>query len=239
MLRLLLGIALAPSAVVLVAASLRVLWSLSGTSPSVYPFLSGFALPVLSRLFLDLRSSWPGRMITRFYVLTHELTHALATWMEGGKVFGIKAGADGGHVDVSHASAFASLAPYCVPLLTVCVVLGYRGWVWMRGGSGGEAVFLFLMGVTLSFHLVATFECLWSSRQPDLDAAGGLVFSLAVIALANGLVFLVVLKALFPKSVALVEVLVRAFDETAGFWGWLGRGARSWWSASGASGRTP
>lgn len=232
MLRLLLGIALAPTAALLFAASLRALWSLPGSSPPVLPFLGGLVLPVLARLFLDLHSSGLGRAVTRFYVFTHELTHALATWMEGGKVFAIKAGAEGGHVDVSHVSTFASLAPYCVPLLTVCVVLGYRVWLWAKGAAGGEPVFLFLMGMTLSFHLVATVECLWSRRQPDLDAAGGAVFSLAVITLANGLVFLVILKALFPNQVGLAASLSRAWAETSMFWDWSADKAKALWTAA-------
>ncbi|MFA6317344.1 MAG: hypothetical protein WC943_07990 [Elusimicrobiota bacterium] len=227
MIRLLLGIALAPTAAIVFAASLRALWSLSGTSPSVYPFLAGFALPVAGRLLLDMRSSWLGRAITAFYVLTHELTHAIATWMGGGKVYGLKAGAEGGHVDVSHVSVFASLAPYCVPLPTACVVLGWRVWVWAKGGAAGEPVFLFLMGLTLSFHFLATFECLWVEDQPDLAAAGGAVFSLSLITLANGLVFLVILKALFPKETLLASLLGRAWADTAAFWGWLIRAADS------------
>ncbi|MBI5883511.1 MAG: hypothetical protein HZB91_10460 [Elusimicrobia bacterium] len=231
MIRLLLGIALAPLAVIVFAASLRCLGSLPGASPSVYPFLGGFALPVAARLVLDMRSSWFGRLVTGFYVLTHEMTHAIATWMGGGKVYGIKAGADGGHVDVSHVSTFASLAPYCVPLPTACVVLGYRAWVWLRGASGGESVFLFLMGLTIAFHLLATLECIWTEKQPDLDAGGGVVFSLVVITLFNGLVFLLVQKTLFPKHLDLAGTLGRALDESAGFWAWLVRGGRDLWLA--------
>ncbi|MBI5623094.1 MAG: hypothetical protein HY924_04880 [Elusimicrobia bacterium] len=233
MIRLLLGIALAPSAAIVFAASLRALWSLSGTSPSVYPFLCGFGLTVVARVFLDMRSSWFGRAVTWFYVLTHELTHAIATWMGGGKVYGIKAGSDGGHVDVSHVSLFASLAPYCIPLPTVCVVLGYRAWVWFQG-AGGEPVFLFLMGLTLSFHFLATFECLWTEEQPDLAEAGGAVFSLMLITLANGAVFLAVLKALFPKEVAFGAVLARTWGESFAFWTWLASAARALWQAWGA-----
>ncbi|MBI5210372.1 MAG: hypothetical protein HY927_10410 [Elusimicrobia bacterium] len=223
-LKCMLGLSLAPSAAILFTVAARTLWSLSGRSPVVYPFLSGIILPALLRVFLDLRGSRAGRAIMVLYVFGHELTHALATWMGGGKVFAFKAGSDGGHVDVSHVSAFASLAPYCVPLATVIVVVGYRVWTWVHPSAGGEPVFLFLMGLTLSFHLVATFECLWSQKQPDLDTAGGIVFSLALIVLANGLVFLVLLKVLFPKLVGLWPVVRQTAVETAAFWSWCGRG---------------
>jgi hypothetical protein len=63
-----------------------------------------------------------------------------------------------------------------------------------------------------------TAECLWQRRQPDLAAAGGLVFSLAVIAICNGLVVMALAKALFPRAVAVAGPLRQVLDRSAGFW---------------------
>jgi hypothetical protein len=229
LLKLGLGITLAPSAAILLWSALRALWGLSSSGPVVYPFLSGFALPLLLRLFVAPRGSPLGRFVMGIYVFGHELTHALATWMEGGKVFAFKAGPDGGHVDVSSVSTFASLAPYCLPLYSLLVVLGWRAWVWARPGTGGLPTFLFLRGLTLSFHALTTFECLWAQNQPDLDAAGGVVFSLSLIILANGLVLLLMLKVLFPGLVGVRAAIERALAQTSAFWGWCGRTAVSGW----------
>jgi hypothetical protein len=58
-----------------------------------------------------------------------------------------------------------------------------------------------LVGFTYAFHLALTFYAL-HEHQPDLEHAG-VFFSLVVIVLANGLVLLLVLKALSPEAVSL------------------------------------
>ena len=153
------------------------------------------------------------------YVFGHELTHALAAWMSGAKVHAFKAGAEGGHVDLSSSNAFIALAPYCLPVYTVAVIFSYRAVLWLKPALAGESVFLLLIGLTLAFHALYTVECLWDLRQPDLAAAGGLVFSLALILLANAAALLLLLKALFPGLVALTPHLEFTWKMTAGFWG--------------------
>ena len=79
-------------------------------------------------------------------------------------------------------------------------------------------MFLALMGLTLAGHLLMTAECIWRRSQPDLAAAGGLVFSLAVIAICNGLCVMVLAKALFPRAVTLAGPLRQVVTLSAGFW---------------------
>ena len=78
------------------------------------------------------------------------------------------------------------------------------------------------MGITLAGHLLMTGECLWQRRQPDLAAAGGLLFSLSVIALCNGLAVMLLTKALFPRAVELAGPLRQVAELSAAFWagGW-------------------
>ncbi|MDE2511196.1 MAG: hypothetical protein KGL74_08745, partial [Elusimicrobia bacterium] len=61
--------------------------------------------------------------------------------------------------------------------------------------------FLLLMGAALAFHGLMTWETLTQVKQPDLDAAGGALFSVALIGAVNGLAVLLLLKVLFPESV--------------------------------------
>jgi hypothetical protein len=150
---------------------------------------------------------WLPRAARWMYVLGHELTHALAAWTSGGKVFAIHVEEKGGHVDLSHSSAFVALAPYCVPFHALLVVAGYRVLLWLKPEAQAEALFLLLMGGALAFHALMTWETLTQVKQPDLDAAGGSVFSFALIGLANGLMVLLLLKTLFPESVALGDAV--------------------------------
>jgi len=153
-----------------------------------------------------------------FYVLGHELTHALAAWSSGGKVFGIKVREDGGHVDLSESSAFVALAPYCVPFHALLVVAGYRALLWLRPQARTESLFLLLLGGALAFHALMTYEALSDAEQPDLHAAGGVVFSLALIGCANALVVLALLKTLFPETVAFAAGLREAGRSARWFW---------------------
>ncbi len=223
MLRLLLGLALLPSSVLTLAVAVEALGVLA-REPAALPFLAGIALCLALRL-LGRRAagpSWLSSLESRLYVFGHELTHALAAWSFGAKVLGFKVSQEGGHVDLSRSNAFVALAPYCLPIYSILTVLAYRLLLafWPVEAHG---VFLAALGLTLFFHLIKTFECLWASRQPDLSAAGGVVFSLAAIALANALVVLLLVKVLFPGSLSLWGSLKRSAELSFSFWVGLAR----------------
>jgi hypothetical protein len=226
MARLLIGAALMPSSVLLVWASLQAVAALiTNGRATAWSFLGGMAAVAALWAFgryglVEERGplSWIAALSRRVYVLGHETTHALAAWASGAKVLGISVGERGGHVDLSHSNAFIALAPYCVPLYTILVVAAYRALLWYDPGAGRRQVFLALMGATLAFHVLKTYETITDRDQPDLPAAGGVLFSLALILLANGLVVLLLVKALFPGSVDLGASLRGVADGTRGFW---------------------
>ncbi len=237
MLRLLLGVGLLPLSAALAWAAAKALAGVALGSAEAAPFLAGGVLVlaawVIGRYVAGEAGAtgWILRKARLFYVLGHEMTHALAAWSTGGKVFAMKVGENGGHVDVSESGAFVSLAPYCVPFHALLVVVGYRLLTWLKPEAQAEALFLFLIGAALAFHALMTWESLTDTRQPDLDAAGGLIFSLAVIVVCNGLLALAALKALFPGSVAFAGAVAGAWRQACAFWGgawsWAARGARS------------
>ncbi len=207
--RLILGVLVIPLSGFLDWAAAKALAGVALGAPAASPFLAGMALVAVSWLLgrhvFDPVGpvGWTSRMARWAYVAGHELTHALAAWSSGGKVFAIHVEEKGGHVDLSQSSAFIALAPYCVPFHALAVVAGYRLLLWARPDASGEALFLALMGGALAFHGLMTWQTLTQVKQPDLRAAGGTVFSWALIAAANGVVVLILLKILFPESVAL------------------------------------
>lgn len=229
--RLLIGLLLLPLSGALVWAAAKTLAGVAVHSSTAAPFGAGlglsFALWAIHRWLIPEPAgplAWAARGARWSYVLGHELTHAMAAWATGGSVYGIAVGEKEGHVDLSHSNMFVALAPYCVPFYALTVALAYRILLWARPGAGGEALFLFLLGGALGAHLLFTWDSLTSTRQPDLDAAGGVLFSLALIAIANALMIMLLLKGLFPESVPLLENLREAGGHVKRFWSlaWLG-----------------
>ena len=224
MLRLVFGVLLFPLSAALAWSAAKALAGIALASAEAAPFLAGGALVgacwLIGRYVAGEAgaSGWILRKARWFYVLGHELTHALAAWSTGGKVFEVKVGETGGHVDVSETGAFVALAPYCVPFHALLVVVAYRVLTWLKPQWQAEGLFLFLIGAALGFHALMTWESLTDTRQPDLDAAGGLVFSLSVIVAFNGVLALGALKALFPGSVAFASAVSGAWRESKSFW---------------------
>ena len=235
--RLLVGILLLPLSASLSWAAVKALTGVALGASAAAPFVAGLGLTaaawILGRHVIDPsgRYGWGMRAARWMYVLGHELTHALAAWTSGGKVFAIHVEEKGGHVDLSHSSAFIALAPYCAPFHAVLVVVGYRLLLWLKPEAQAEALFLLLMGAALAFHALMTWETLTQVKQPDLAHAGGSVFSFALIGLANGLVVLLLLKALFPESVVLAAALKAA--ALGAWWFWTKAWTLAWPAAKG------
>lgn len=225
MARLLFGAALMPSSVLAVWAAALAVAGLTTQGRGAWPFLVGLGgtagLWLVTRYAVEHPNGplgWGSALARRVYVFGHELTHALAAWSVGAKVLGMSVREDGGHVDLSHSNAFIALAPYCVPIYTLLVITVYRALLFARPHLGGRSGFLGLLGLTIAFHLIKTFETIWDRKQPDLPAAGGVVFSLSWILLVNALAVLLLLKALFPSVVDLGGSVREVGMRTKAFW---------------------
>lgn len=176
----------------------------------------------------------------RTYVFGHELTHALASMMMGGKVHEFKVSKSGGHVTLSKSNFFVALAPYCVPIYTVGVLLAFfalRFWLPVEQYRSG---LLALIGFTLSFHASLTLFAI-RQDQPDLRQTG-VFFSLVFIVLVNAWVLVLLSKLLFRDLFSLRAFAWNAFNTQLAIWKWtglhawaLGRKAaeagRSYWQA--------
>jgi hypothetical protein len=175
------------------AGAVSALWMVlraSGNADTIWvATLSGAACWVVVYLLLP-KPMW-------IYVVGHELTHVLWTWLSGGRVKKFKASADGGHVVVTKNNFVIALAPYFFPLYAVLVVLvfvaGHLLWNWVPF----VAWFHLLLGAAYAFHVTLTWHIL-KHRQTDITEQGYL-FSGVVIFLGNIGVLLVGIPLLAAK----------------------------------------
>jgi len=142
------------------------------------PVLSfGAGIVVWFLIFLCLpRTMW-------LYVFGHELTHAFAAMLAGGKVSAFKVTSQGGHVMTDKVNWWIALSPYFVPIyaliwvglwLTVDFYHPLKDWL---------PVFFFGLGLFWCFHLTFTISMI-HPRQTDLSGQGYL-FSAVIIAFFN------------------------------------------------------
>lgn len=123
------------------------------------------------------------------YVFGHELTHALWTWLLGGRVKKFKASSKGGHVVVTKSNFAIALAPYFFPIYAILVVLVFLGGQWLWHWQRYVVWFHLSLGAAYAFHVTLTWHILKSS-QSDITEHGYL-FSAVVIFLGNVSVLLV------------------------------------------------
>jgi hypothetical protein len=144
-----------------------------------------------------------------FYVLGHEMTHALAVWLAGGKIYSMQVGQEGGHVATDKVNWWIALAPYFIPLYTL-ILLG----VWISIDfyfplKDWRPLLFFGIGMTYAFHVTFTATML-HAEQSDLIGQGYL-FSGVMILLMNQLVITVML--LFAAENVTWQFVVLSFAE--------------------------
>jgi hypothetical protein len=117
------------------------------------------------------------------YVLGHEFTHVLWTWLFQGKVKTMKVSSSGGHVVVTKNNFLISLAPYFFPVYAALVVavfvVGHLIWNW----TAYMLWFHLLLGAAYAFHVTLTWHIL-KTEQSDITQHGWL-FSGVIIFLGN------------------------------------------------------
>lgn len=118
-----------------------------------------------------------------WYVLGHELTHAVAVILSFGKVSGFRAALDGGHVQTNKNNLFIALSPYFIPLwaLVWAGIYAVINWIWPL--DGWQALLYGGIGFWWAYHLYWT-SWIIPKDQPDLKE-NGTFFSLMIVYLAN------------------------------------------------------
>jgi len=209
----LVAVLLLPSCVGAVRSLVHVVSAAGGATTFWLPFLCGVACWVVIFWLLP-RPMW-------LYVFGHELTHALATWLCGGRVKRMRVTSRGGHVLVSKDNWWVTLAPYFLPIYVILVLAGYGlGHLFWGWGRHPEWLYL-LLGAAYAFHLTLTCQVLSQTRQTDITSQG-VLFSGVIIVLGNLIVPMVGLPLLTGVA-PLGTVLAWWWQETAHVWLWLSR----------------
>ena len=210
LLKLLIALLLLPTAVLTFAQTVRILLAVLGQLSAAVSFIAG--LVVYSGIHYGYYN------FSRPYVFAHEITHALAALLCGCRIKDVSIGQDSGYVKMDRCNAFVVLAPYFVPAYVLAAALVYVIADLFVDVSPYRQVFLFAIGFFTAFHFIQTFKTLFEADQPDLKLAGGKVFSVVMITLANLVVLAVVLKALFPETVSLLEAGKNVLAGTVNVW---------------------
>jgi hypothetical protein len=125
------------------------------------------------------------------YVLGHELTHVLATYMCLGRVSDFHVGLEGGYIQTNKSNLFIALSPYFIPLWTL---------VWTGIGvliirfyslGNGEPILYGGFGFWWAFHITWTIIVI-PKDQPDLHE-NGTFFSLLLICATNQIILIALL----------------------------------------------
>ena len=161
-----------------------------------------------------------------FYVLAHELSHALAALVSGVKIKKINVRKNGGYVVMNATNAFISLAPYFIPFYALAAGLAYGLASFFWNMAPYRPFFTGATGFFLTFHLLHTGDILTGPVQSDLKKAGGVLFSLSMVVLLNSLCLAVALKLIFPDLVSLRHYAASV---------WTGAGAIADWLFTAAS----
>ena len=152
------------------------------------------------------------------YVLGHELTHVLWTWLFGGQVKKMRVTSSGGQVVISRTNFLITLAPYFFPLYAVIVVVVFALGNWIWNWHGYLVWFHLCVGAAYALHVTLTFHTL-QTRQSDITSQGWL-FSAVVIFLGNVCVLLFGIP-LLTRHPEIFKICGLWFTETGKVFIWL------------------
>ncbi|MBI5206834.1 MAG: hypothetical protein HY934_03490 [Candidatus Firestonebacteria bacterium] len=147
------------------------------------------------------------------YVFGHELTHAFWTKIFGGDVKDMKVSGEGGEVKISKSNFFISLAPYFFPIYTliILIIFGILSLV-LNNYAQYINYFLFLLGLTLSFHILLTIEMI-RTDQPDIKE-NGFIFSVSLIYFINLVIISALSNLIFIKEYSFLSYIQKSASES-------------------------
>ena len=166
-------------------ALLKSAWAMPWLAGNLAWFAGGFAAYLLVQALF-----WRPLF---FYVMGHELTHALAAVLHGGKADDLRVSSKGGMVKVSVSNFLVNLAPYFFPIYTVGAAL-----IYLIAAEAYKPYLIALIGFTLAFHFALTAYSL-KQHQSDITEVGWL-FAIPFIACVNVLITAGVFRLVSAES---------------------------------------
>ncbi len=151
--------------------------------------LNYFVWGVVSYVFLHVLFYKP----TFVYVLGHEAVHAAFAWAMGGKINSFTVNKEGGSVSTDKSNTFIELSPYFVPIYAIILMVIY--FVISYSYKINGAVFVYLIGFALAFHVIMTIEVM-KTRQPDILKSGYL-FSIVFVYVLNIIIIALLFSLMF------------------------------------------
>jgi hypothetical protein len=203
--KILLSILLWPLAFCMAAALGQSLWALPWKDPRLLSFGAGALSYGLIQAFF-----WRPLFV---YVMGHELTHALASLLQGGKADDMRISTKGGMVKVEVSNFLTSLAPYFFPIYTFFLLVIY--WI---ADPRYRIYLVFLLGVSLAFHWALTAYSL-KQHQSDI-AESGWLFALPFIGALNLFILVFVLHSVIPEGLSLKNYADLSLQSALGLYHW-------------------
>lgn len=173
----------------------HLLWALPWAQGQLPWFGAGFVAYLLVQAFF-----WRPLFL---YVMGHELTHALAAVLQGGRADDLRVSTKGGMVKVNRSNFVVNLAPYFFPLYTAAAC-----GVWIIAAERFRPALALLVGFSLAFHFALTLYSL-RQHQSDLSEVGWL-FAIPLILAANLVITALVLRLLAGDVVNLQAFLTES-----------------------------
>ncbi len=149
-----------------------------------------------------------------FYVLGHELTHAIAIKLCMGKISGFGVKASGGHVLTDKNNIFIALSPYFIPLWAVLWAGLYAVVNFFHPIDNLRSYLYFGVGIGWAFHVYWTIMLI-PRDQPDLKE-NGQFFSYTLIYFIN---LLLIIAMLVLCDIFTIREFAGACVRTAGQYG--------------------
>lgn len=184
----------------------RLLFRLPWAQGQLPWFAGGFGIYLVIQVFF-----WRPLFL---YVMGHELTHALASVLQGGQADDLRVSTKGGMVKVSHSNFLVSLAPYFFPLYTAAAA-----GIWAIAAEPYKPWLAGVLGLTLAFHFALT---LYSLKQHQSDIAEvGWLFAFPFILALNALISALVLRLVAPSGAGLSLFFHDAWTAAAESGAWV------------------
>ncbi|MCX7641082.1 MAG: M50 family metallopeptidase [Elusimicrobiales bacterium] len=168
-----------PPFIIAMLFSYPLLLKLISNTKNFYSFIFG----VIS--YITIHLIWGNRkLINKLYIISHELSHAIAGVLQGNSIKKIKIYSNKGYVSFKKKPhSLTIIFPYFFPLYNILLLILYALYFYIFGNFN-HILFLFIQGFTLSFHILNTLHII-STHQSDFKKFGGKFKSIITIISAN------------------------------------------------------